>query len=65
MLLTQYAHMVNAGCNAHGGAVLTKLPVIKWSPLPYMRQADGKINQTEFSAKLTAGGTWQVYLLVC
>lgn len=65
MLLTQYAHMVNAGCNAHGGAVLTKLPVIKWSPVPYMRQADGKINQTEFSAKLTAGGTWQVYLLVC
>jgi hypothetical protein len=65
MLLAQYAHMVNAGCNARGGGVLTTLPVIKWGPVPYMREADGKINQTEFSAKLTAGGTWQVHLLVC
>jgi hypothetical protein len=30
-----------------------------------MPQADGMINQTEFSAKLTADGTWQFYLLVC
>jgi hypothetical protein len=66
MLLAQYAHMVNAGCDARGGVVLTKLPVITWGPVPHADQADGTIGpyETEFSAKLTAG-TWQVYLLVC
>jgi len=65
LLLVRYVEAGNGGCDARGGAVITKLPVISWGPVAGMPEADGTIGGVQFTAKLRANGSWEVYLLVC
>ncbi|TDU88204.1 hypothetical protein EV138_1746 [Kribbella voronezhensis] len=66
LLLVRYAELANGGCDTHGGAVLTRLPVIKWLEVPSVGTywtTNGTINGLEFTAKFT--GSWHIELLAC
>jgi hypothetical protein len=66
LLLVRYVELANGGCDAHGGAVLTKLPVISWTTVPSTGShwtGKGTIGGVGFTAKFT--GTWHLELLAC
>jgi hypothetical protein len=65
LLLVAIVHNANAGGDVRGGAVITRLPMINWGPVPGDAQADGTIGMYKlpFHARFI-NGNWEVYLLV-
>lgn len=70
LLLVDYVHKGNAGCDARGGAVVTELPQIRWGPVSWNSDADGTIGRVsidgglDFTAKFR-DGTWHVGINSC
>jgi hypothetical protein len=61
LLLVQWVDGMNGGCASTGGAVITTLPVIAWTPHD---NASGTIAGVAFNATLV-GGAWEVTILAC
>jgi hypothetical protein len=64
LLLLDYVHKANAGCDSRGGAVVTQLPPIVWES-----DAGGTIGSglgaIEFEATLGPDGHWAAYIIAC
>jgi hypothetical protein len=64
LLQTRYVELANAGCGAHGGAVVPNLPTVVWRHIPAPAgPADGRIGGIEFIADFDR--TWHVELKAC
>jgi hypothetical protein len=62
LLLLQYVHKGNWGCDSRGGFVATELPPIDWQT-----ETSGTIGDppTEFTATIGPGRQWRVDILAC
>jgi hypothetical protein len=61
LLLIQWTEGMNAGCDSTGGAVVTTLPAIVWSPHD---DVSGTIAGVDFEAQLI-NGAWQTTIHAC
>lgn len=67
LIRVEYVRVANAGCDARGGAVLTRLPEVRWQSVPEVPEAEGTVgaHHIAFNADLRRDGTWDVYLFAC
>lgn len=68
LLLVADTNLANGGCASTGGAIVTRLPTINWTPNPAL-DTDGTLNWPDggyvyFTAHLV-NGSWQVGIMAC
>jgi hypothetical protein len=64
----KFVELANGGCDSRGGVVFPTLPGLDWipstpdSPGIGIPEWDGHVGYIEFSADLTAAGTWDIQI---
>jgi len=67
----KFVELANGGCDSRGGVVFPTLPELDWipgtptSPDLGLPEWDGHVGDVEFSADLTAAGTWDIQFWAC
>lgn len=71
LLYVKFVELANGGCDSRGGEVFPQLPALDWipstpeSPDIGIDEWDGHVGGIEFTADLTAAGTWDIVIWAC